>query len=66
MERLTFVLLMAAIVLLPLVPAYVLFKYLHSKAKLTGPLAGFNAVLGLASTGGLLSDVQRGDRKSVV
>lgn len=51
MPRLTVILLMAAVVLLPMVPAFVLFKYLHSKAKLTGPLAGFNVVLGGAFAG---------------
>ena len=51
MPRLSVILLMSAIVLLPMVPAFVLFKYLHSKAKLTGPLEGFNIVLGGAFAG---------------
>lgn len=43
--------LLSFLVLLPMVPAYVLFKVLRSSAKVSGPLGSFNVALGGAFGG---------------
>lgn len=42
---------LAAIVLLPIIPAYLLFKLLPSKADVTGPFQGYKVALGGAFAG---------------
>jgi uncharacterized membrane protein len=43
--------LLSAVVLLPLIPAFLLFKLLPSRAVVKGPLAGMNVSLGGAFGG---------------